>query len=69
MIGDELADDVHAVLVDVVEAADERRQQRRAGLRGEQALVGREDQRAVGLDALFGEARDGLEALPRSWAP
>ena len=52
----QLADDDHPVLVDVVEAADERRQQRRAGLRREQALVGREDERAVGLDALVGEA-------------
>jgi len=53
---DELADDDHPVLVDVVEPADERRQERCPGLRREKSLVGREDQGAVGLDALFGEA-------------
>src|SRR4029079_9974158 len=42
---------------------DERRQQRRAGLRCEQALVGREDQGAVRLDRLGGEAAHRLEAL------
>ena len=47
----QLADDLHAVLVDVVDPADERRQQRRASLGGEQPLIGREDQGAVGLDA------------------
>ena len=52
----QLADDDHPVLVDVVEPADERRDQARAGLRREQALVGREDERAVGLDAFIGEA-------------
>ena len=36
----QLADDDHAVLVDVVEPADERRDQPRAGLRREQPLVG-----------------------------
>src|SRR3990172_4893158 len=59
----QLADDVHAVLVDVVEAADKGRQQRRPGLGGQQALVGGEDERAVGLDAFLGEAVDGLQAL------
>src|SRR5664280_994218 len=59
----QLADDRHAVLVDVVQAAHERRDDARAGLGGEEALVGAEYERAVGLDALFGEARDGLQAV------
>ena len=42
---------------------DERRQQARAGLRREEPLVGREDERAVGLDALSAKRRDRLQAL------
>ena len=61
----ELADDDHPLLVRVVDPAHERRQQRRARLGGEQALVRREDQRAVGLDALGPEALDRLEAVLR----
>ena len=63
---DQLADDDHAVLVDVVEPADERRQQRCPGLGREEPLVGREDQRAVGLDALVGEAARSPRGPPRS---
>ena len=60
---DEFADDDHPVLVDVIEASDERRQQAGAGLGREQSLVRGEDQRAVGLDPLFGEAAHRLEAF------
>ena len=39
---DDVADELHAVRRDVVEAADERADERRAGLRGEQRLRRRE---------------------------
>lgn len=47
---DELAHDVHALLVDVVEA-NKRREERRPGLGRQQPLVGAEDQRALGLES------------------
>ena len=59
----QLANDDHAVLVDVVQAAHERRDEARAGLGGKQALVGREDERAVRPDAFVAEPTDRLQAV------
>src|SRR3954452_20137979 len=59
----QLADDRQPFLVDIIEAADERREQRGAGLRREESLVRAEDQGAVGLDAFGLEPAHRLEAV------
>ena len=52
-----------AIAGDVVESADEGRDVRGASLGGQQCLPGREDEGAVGADALRGEVADGLDAV------
>ena len=52
-----------AVLVDVVQTADEGADIGGAGPGGQQSLVGAENQGAVGGDALGGQHLDGLQAL------
>ena len=54
--------DDHAVFIDVVESTDEWADQRGAGLRRHESLIRREDQGAVCLDPLGGEAADCLKA-------
>ena len=62
--GADLADQVHAVEADVVQPADERRDEGRAGLGRQQRLIGREAQRHVDHRALGGKRATGLEAGP-----
>ena len=61
----DLVDQVHAVEVDVVEAADEGRDEGRAGFRREQRLVGGEAERDVDLRALPRQRLAGLQAVER----
>src|SRR5437667_44787 len=58
-----LADDMHALLAHVVQAADERTHVLRARFRGEDRLIRREDQGRVDLHALRGKGFDRLKAL------
>src|SRR5438128_9443285 len=60
---DDLADDLHALLAHIVQAADERTHVLRACFRGEDRLIRREDQGRVDLHALRGKGFDRLEAL------
>src|SRR5439155_23921303 len=60
---DYLADDLHALLAHIVQAADERTHVLRACFRGEDRLIRREDQGRVDLHALRGKGFDRLEAL------
>ena len=61
----DLADHVHAVRADVVEPANEGRHERRAGLGGEQSLIGREAQRHVDHGPVAGQRLAGFEAVHR----
>ncbi len=56
-------DQRHAFLRDVVETADKRADIRRARLRGEQRLAGRETERHVRFDAFLGEDARRLQAF------
>src|SRR3990170_6859551 len=60
-----LANHLHSILANVVEATDERAHVLRPRLRGEDCLVRAEDQRRIDLDALCGECLDRLEPLRR----
>ncbi len=61
----DLADQLHAVGPDVVEAADERRNEGRPGLGGEQRLVRGEAQGHVDHRAFVAQGAAGLEAVHR----
>ena len=56
-------DQVRATDADVVEAADERADERRAGAGGQQCLVGSKNQRHVDFDAFGGQRMASFEAL------
>ena len=56
-------DQLHAVPVDVVQAADEGRQIGSACFGRQNGLTGREYQGAIGANARFGEVGDGLNAF------
>ena len=62
---DDFLDEVHAGLADIVEAADERADHRRAGLRGEQRLRGREHERDVHLEAFARQRLARAHAVSR----
>ena len=61
----DVGDQLHAVEADVVVPADEGRDEARAGLGGEQRLVGREAERDVDHRAVAGQRLAGLEAVDR----
>ena len=65
--GDDLLDDLHAPVVDIVEAADEGADVSRARLGGQQGLEGLENQGDVDLDVFRRQDPGGLEARPGSW--
>jgi hypothetical protein len=62
---EDMRDDFHAVVPDVVQAADEGGYERRAGLGGEQRLGSGEDERHVHPVAALGEGPGGLQTLGR----
>lgn len=61
--GADLADEIHAVLADVVESADERADEERACLRDHKRLQALEAQREVGFDSGIAHRFAGFEAV------
>ena len=61
---DDVRDQLHAVHRDIVETADERRDERSPRLRGKQRLIGGETQRHVDHSAFFRQRLAGLQAVP-----
>src|SRR3546814_7339631 len=62
----DVRDELHAVEATVVVTAHKRRDEGRAGLRGEQRLRGREAERDVDHRAVAGQRLAGLEPVDRS---
>ena len=61
----DVADQLHPVKAVVIMPADERRNEGRPGLGGEQRLIGREAQRDIDHGAIAGQRLAGLEAVNR----
>src|SRR5690625_6502190 len=59
----DLVDQLHAVGRDIIKTAHERADVRGACFSSNECLRGREAQRTVGADALFGKALDGFDAV------
>ena len=59
----QISDQLHAVNAEIIEPADEGRDIGRAGLGGEQALIGGKAQRHIGLDILGSQRLAGFEAF------